>query len=170
MAIGMRCRGPPLTPSPGGLNRTIYGTPLPSYELTRFCWHGAYPIGIGTLYTSRNASLSLAGRRVTLLCAPFQIEMFVCGIVSPRVSIVARHRGENTTDEVRPVARAPARHGIVRDVANAARSLHACRARIVGAHLRRAIVPTHRSMLPCHRGSEATVGAEGRRRTGAVQA
>ena len=42
---------------------------------------------------------------VALLCAPFQIEMFVCGIVSPRVSIVARHRGENTTDEVRPVAR-----------------------------------------------------------------
>ena len=63
------------------------------------------PIGIGVLYTSRNASLSLVGRRVALLYAPFQIEMFVCGIVSPRVSIVARHRGENTTDEVRPVAR-----------------------------------------------------------------
>ena len=32
------------------------------------------PIGIGALYTSRNASLSLAGRRVALLCAPFQIQ------------------------------------------------------------------------------------------------
>ena len=127
------------------------------------CASTVAPIGVEASYTSRNASLSLAGRRVALLCAPFQIEMFVCGIVSPRVSIVARHRGENTTDEVRPVARAPARHGIVRDVANAARSLHACRARIVGAHLRRAIVPTHRSMLPCHRASEATVGAERRR-------
>ena len=30
MAIGTRRWGPPLTPSPGGLNRTIYGTPLPS--------------------------------------------------------------------------------------------------------------------------------------------
>ena len=31
--------------------------------------------------------------------------MFDCGIVSPRDSIVAGHRGENTTDEERPVAR-----------------------------------------------------------------
>ena len=31
--------------------------------------------------------------------------MFRCGIVSPRASIVAGHRGENTTDEERPVAR-----------------------------------------------------------------
>ena len=30
MAIGTRRWGPPLTPSPGGLNRTIYGTPLPT--------------------------------------------------------------------------------------------------------------------------------------------
>ena len=34
----MRSWGPPLTPSPGGLNRTIHGTPLPSIlaiDLTR---------------------------------------------------------------------------------------------------------------------------------------
>ena len=121
--------------------------------------------GRSPLYLTQRLSLSLAGRRVALLRAPFLFEMLDCGIVSPRASIVAGHRAENTTDEVRPVAPgATARHmGVVRDVANAARSLHACRARIVGAQLRRAAMPTQRSMPPWNRGSEATVGAEGRR-------
>ena len=75
------------------------------------CASTVAPIGVEAsyLYLTQRLSLSLAGRRVALLCAPFQLEMFDCGIVSPRVSIVAGHRGENTTDEAtdeeRPVAR-----------------------------------------------------------------
>ena len=59
---------------------------------------------IGARYTHATP-LSLAGRRIALLRAPFLFEMLDCGIVSPRASIVAGHRAENTTDEVRPVAR-----------------------------------------------------------------
>ena len=65
---------------------------------------GAYR-GRSPLYLTQRLSLSLAGRRVALLRAPFLFEMLDCGIVSSRASIVAGHRGENTTDEVRPVAR-----------------------------------------------------------------
>ena len=104
---------------------------------------------------------------VALLCAPFPFEMLDCGLESPRTSIVAGHRGENTTDEVRTVARRPhAAHGIVSAGRRERSSLSACLSATdcVGAHLQRAAMPTQRSMPSWHRGSEAALGAEGRRR------
>ena len=127
-----------------------------------FCSTGAY----------RDRSPLYLTQRLSLSCRPSG-RTAMCSV--PDRNVRLRHREPSSFDRRETPGRehdrrgkasspgAPARHGIVRDVANAARSLHACRARIVGAHLRRAIVPTHRSMPPWHRGSEATVGAEGRR-------
>ena len=133
------------------------------YELLGSASTGAYR---DRRLTSRNASLSPLPA-VALLRAPFQFEMLDCGIVSPRASIVAGHRGENTTDEVRPVARcAPARRTWQCAGRRERNSLSACLSvtDCVEAQLHRAVVPTQRTMPPSRRGSGATVGVEHRRR------
>ena len=90
---------------------------------------GASPQAQPHLYLTQRLSISCRPSDCYVLHSS---SMFDGGIASPRASIVAGHRGENTTDEVSSVARVRphAAHGIVRDVANAARSAHACRPRI----------------------------------------
>ena len=78
--------------------------------------------------------------------------MLDCGLVSPRASIVAGHRGEHTTDEVRPVGRfARTPHMATRTprthAANATRSAHGCRSRI--ALKRTCTEPSYLRSGPC---------------------
>ena len=124
---------------------------------------GASPQAQPHLYLTQRLSISCRPSDCYVLHSS---SMFDGGIASPRASIVAGHRGENTTDELRAVARVrPHADGIERDVANAQLAQYM----LVGHGLRRnaaatsrhAYATVHASFAP---GFGPTVGAEHRRR------
>ena len=97
------------------------------HELIRFCWHRCLS---RDRRLARHVTPLYLTHRLFISCRPSHCYVLrsrsKCSIASSRALELRSSRDTGAVARVRPHAA----HGIVRDVANAARSLHACRARI----------------------------------------